>query len=161
MLKRGLFFCVGVALLGFVLLQIDWAQFSILWQQFPLEWAFLTLVAYTLLNIFRAMRYRVLLGEPVAPVRELFFMGVYHNFLVRLLPFKLGEVTYVILLKRRLHYPYGQGVSCLVGSRLFELLLIITVLVAVTVGSGNLIGADNKVLLVVSFFCLLAGGAFF
>lgn len=161
MVKRILFFCVGMVLLGFVLLQVDWAQFGILWQSFPLEWAFLTWIVYTLLNVFRALRYRVLLGEPTAPARELFFIGVYHNFLVRLLPFKLGEATYVILLKQRLHYSYGQGVSSLVGSRLFELLFIVTVLVAVVVGGGNLVGADSSILLLVSFFCVLVGGAFF
>ncbi len=80
--------------------------------------------AYFALNIVRALRFRVLLRGASAPLRLLVPITLYHNFLVRALPFKLGELSYILLLRSRLRLSVEQGLSSLAGARLLELLIV-------------------------------------
>ena len=91
-----------------------------------LSW-FGALLAYLALNLFRALRFRILLDKSDSPWRLLVPITLYHNFLVRALPFKLGEVSYIVLLRSRLNYSMEEGVSSLLSARILELLIIVTV----------------------------------
>lgn len=128
MFKRVLVFIIGILYLALVLSQVNWPQFVVFWQHIPFVYLACAFIAYTALNGFRTLRYVTFLSKPRVPLHELFFIGVYHNFLVRVLPFKLGEATYVVLLQQRLKRTYSEGISSLIAARLFELFMIIAVL---------------------------------
>ncbi|MBN1121525.1 MAG: flippase-like domain-containing protein [Anaerolineae bacterium] len=83
------------------------------------------LLLYLGQNLFRAFRYRALLDRRDIPISRLYPITLYHNLLVRILPMRTGEVSYVTMLRRYLKQPISEGVSSLVGARIFELILVV------------------------------------
>src|SRR5690606_36010597 len=107
-----------------------------------------------LLNFFRLIRFRTLLKRPDIPFETLYPIVLYHNFLVRMLPFKTGELSYVVLLRQHLNQPLREGVSSLISARLFELFMVIVI------GGGALLLETNLVNLpvFVSVLIVVVGG---
>ena len=118
---------ITVVLLADLIGRVEWDKFDqVLGRVEILSWC-AALLAYFALNIFRALRFRILLDKSDSPWRLLIPITLYHNFLVRALPFKLGEVSYIVLLRSRLNYSMEEGVSSLFSARILELLIIIMV----------------------------------
>lgn len=128
-LGRTISFLLAVLVVVFMLSRVEWSAFGeLLGRLSPLS-LLSVFSLYVLLNFFRALRYRVLLDRDL-PLVDVSLIALFHNFLVRLLPFKLGEVSYIILMKQRLGVSTKEGVSSLFSSRLLELLVIILVAAA-------------------------------
>lgn len=144
---------IALGLLGSVLWQIDWTAF----QQFASRLTALAILGafltYGAQNVFRALRYRALLGDPTLPLRSLIPISLYHNGMVRLLPFKLGEATYVILMRQHHQVSVQAGVSTLFLARLLELFIILAVGVITVVAFGGIVGSSS-----VGMLALLLGG---
>jgi uncharacterized protein (TIRG00374 family) len=85
----------------------------------------IALLLYLGQNLFRAFRYRALLDRRDVPISLLYPITLYHNLLVRILPMRTGEVSYVTMLRRYLKQPVSEGVSSLLGARIFELILVV------------------------------------
>ena len=119
----GLVISVGLA--WYLLRKVDLNEFVRIAQNVPLWSMVLAVGLYVLLNFWRALRFRVPLKREESPLRILFPITLYHNFLVRTLPFRTGELAYITLLRQYLHQPVSDGFSSLLGARLFELLLVI------------------------------------
>ncbi len=85
----------------------------------------IALLLYLGQNLFRAFRYRALLDRRDIPISRLYPITLYHNLLVRILPMRTGEVSYVTMLRRYLKQPISEGVSSLLGARIFELILVV------------------------------------
>jgi len=121
------------------------------------------LLSYLLLNIFRAIRFRTLLDKGDTPLRMLIPITLYHNFLVRLLPFKLGELSYIVLLRSKLNYSMEEGVSSLFGARLLELLIIVVVFATGILMSGEQFASqrDSLLLVVIAVFVSSVFGLYF
>lgn len=155
--SRFLSIVITLGLMLFLLANIDWdslggmlARVSV----FSLGAAFLS---YFLLNFFRALRFRVLLSQPL-PINMLLPITLYHNFLVRVLPFKLGELSYIFLMAARMNVRVEAGVSSLIGARLLELLVIVVVAAVGLLTSSELmviLGNSLLVLILASFFVCL------
>ena len=84
----------------------------------------LAFLLYVLLNAARAVRFRLLLEQQALTLAVLMPVVLVHNLLVRIVPFSLGEVSYVALLKHR-GVDVSEGVGTLVGARLLDLLLVL------------------------------------
>ncbi len=116
---------MSICLVVYLLLFADLQAFAVIAKQIPL-WVPVALFGlYMLLNLIRAMRFRVLLGDSGVPMRLIFPIALYHNFLSQTLPFRTGEVSYVALSHRWLGQRTSAGVSSLFSSRLFDLTIII------------------------------------
>ena len=116
---------VSIGLMVFVFTQIDMGEFLHIVASVP-AWALLgAFVTYFLLNFFRTFRFRTFMPHPHPSVAELLPIVLYHNFLTRVLPFKTGEISYVLLVNRYLKQPVTEGISSLLSARLFELALVI------------------------------------
>ncbi len=105
---------------------------------------------------FRALRYRLLLqagmGEAESiPISPLFFLTLSRNMFVDMLPSRLGEASYLILLKRVLGTRLAHGLSSLSVSFAFDLAAL-TALVFVMGGAGVFIGQPSKSLLGLMLF---------
>jgi len=124
-LLRLLSVIITVGLLAWLLSKVEWARFGQMVAALPPLALFGAFLAYGAQNFFRAVRFRILLQRPDLRLSVLLPITFYHNFLVRVLPFKLGEVAYVVLLRTRLGYAVGEGISSLFGARLLELMMII------------------------------------
>jgi len=87
----------------------------------------LALLIYLLLNIFRTLRFHLLLPADAPSLSALWPVVLVHNFLVRVLPFKTGELSWLLLLRRHFGQGAGAGFGSLVSARAFELLILLLV----------------------------------
>jgi uncharacterized membrane protein YbhN (UPF0104 family) len=159
-LQRLLSVLISVGLLGLVLYQVDWASFAEYWSRLSSGALFVSFALYLMLNVFRALRYQALLAERNLPLSALMPITLYHNFLVRILPFKLGEISYIVLLRQRHKVPTRLGISSLFGARLLELLVIVLVAVLALLVAGDILPAEqNAILLVLMLACVVLGVA--
>jgi len=122
----GLGFVVGVALLGVVLMGIDWAKMrAVLADSEPL---YLLPIGATLLvhYVFKGLRWRVLLSTR-APVPRglairLTFVGFFMN---HLFPARMGELGRPYLLSRHIpDVPFTFALATLFGDKLFDLAFV-------------------------------------
>lgn len=146
---RGVSIAVTLILLIFLLGNVEWSEFGELVGRLSFLSLLGAMLSYLLLNIFRAIRFRTLLDKKDTPLRILIPITLYHNFLVRLLPFKLGEISYIVLLRSRLNYSMEEGVSSLFGARILELLIIVVVFAMGIVFSGDQFEAQRNSLMLV------------
>jgi uncharacterized membrane protein YbhN (UPF0104 family) len=123
-------------------------------------WAFLLYIVCALFQAWlRALRYRLLLktgmedGESI-PLPAMFFLTLSRNMFVDMLPMRLGEATYLILLKRVLGTRLAHGLSSLSVSFAFDLVAL-TALVLVMGGLALLLGQPSQPLLML--LLVLAG----
>jgi len=157
--RRFFSLLVSVGLLALVLWQVDWVSFGLYWSRLSSGALLISLAFYLALNVFRSLRFRALLARPQLPQATLLPITLYHNFLVRLLPFKLGEVSYILLLKQKLDVPSRAGISSLFAARLLELLVIVVVAAFALLESGDLFSAEQGALVLALMLgsLLLAG----
>ena len=166
LIVRLLSILVTVALLSVLVGEVRWDDFDqLLGRVAPLSWLG-ALLAYLALNLFRALRFRVLLDKGDTPWRLLAPITLYHNFLVRALPFKLGELSYIALLRSRLQYSMEEGMSSLFGARVLELLIIVMVFAGGILTTAETFAAQHDqlfVIITITFLlCMVAlyfGGA--
>ena len=89
-------------------------------------WTFVVaLVVYVALNLFRAIRFRLLTEEKRPALVPMLAVTLYHNFLLRTMPFQTGEFSYIYLSRRYLGWRASKGVSSLLLVRLFDLLFVL------------------------------------
>ena len=165
-LVRLLSIGITVGLLIVLVGRVEWGEFDELLARVSLLGWCGALLAYLALNLLRALRFRILLGGEESPWRLLLPITLYHNFLVRALPFKLGELSYIALLRSRLNYSMEAGLSSLFGARLLELLIIVMVFAASILSSAEQLAAQRDELLIAvaltfagSMLALYYGGA--
>ncbi len=120
-------------------------------------WAVLPYIACTLGHVwFRTLRYRLLLhtgmeNPGTIPILPMFFLTLSRNMFVDMLPSRLGEASYLILLKRVLGTRLAHGLSSLSISFAFDLVAL-TSLVFVIGGIGMLFGQPSRPLLILLAF---------
>jgi len=148
-LVRAASIAITVLLLVDLVGRVNWSEFDLLLARIALSSWILALLAYLALNLFRALRFRILLDKRDTPWRLLVPITLYHNFLVRALPFKLGELSYIVMLRSRLNYSMEEGVSSLFGARILELLIIVMVFASSIPASAERLEAQRDELLVI------------
>ncbi len=154
---------ITVVLLADLVGRVTWAEFDQLLARIAVSSWIGALLAYLALNLFRALRFRILLDKRDSPWRILIPITLYHNFLVRALPFKLGELSYIVLLRSRLNYSMEEGLSSLFGARVLELLIIVMVFASSIPASAEELAAhrDELLLAIAVTFALSIIGLYF
>ena len=142
---------VSVILIIYLGRQIDYPHFLRLAKNVPLWFFFILFSLFLLLNIFRALRFRILLGRKELPLAVLFPITLCHNFFVRTLPLMLGEFSYIVLLRRHLEIPVSEGIRSLFEARLFDLQFVIVG------GTFGLLGMGRQSTTYVLTILVLAG----
>ena len=140
---------VTAVLLFFLIRALEDIDFGELLRRISALHLFAALLVYLALNVFRAIRFRILLDKSDAPLRILFPITLYHNGLVRVLPAKLGELSYIVLLRSRLNYSMEEGVSSLFGARILELLILVVVFASGILLSGEQFAVQRGQLMLV------------
>jgi len=82
------------------------------------------MVVYFILGLMRAIRFRMLLEDRSVPMAPLFGITMVHNTLVQLVPMRVGEVAYPLLLRYRLNQRTSAGISSLITVRIFDFLFV-------------------------------------
>ena len=153
---------VTVGLLFFLIRTLGGVDFGELLRRISASNLLAALFAYLALNVFRAIRFYILLDKDDTPLRILLPITFYHNGLVRVLPFKLGELSYIVLLRSRLNYSMEEGVSSLFGARILELLIIVLVFAAgILFSEGQFAQRDSLMLTIAVIFIISAVGLYF
>lgn len=116
---------VSLILVIYLVRQIDYSHFLRLAENVPFWFFFGLFALFLLLNIFRALRFRLLLDRKELPLGVLFPITLCHNFFVRTLPLMVGEFSYIALLRRYLKIPVSEGLRSLFEARLFDLQFVI------------------------------------
>ena len=116
---------VSVILVIYLAGQIDYSHFFRLAKNVPLWFFFILFALFLLLNIFRTLRFHMLLDRKELPLGVLFPITLCHNFFVRTLPLMVGELSYIALLRRHLKVPVSEGIRSLFEARLFDLQFVI------------------------------------
>ncbi len=115
----------------YVLISLDWQKVGELFTSLN---AFVLLVAFLvyLMNyIFRMIRFKILLSLSDIPIIPLLGVTHLYGMYLYLMPSKFGEVTFPILLKRRLKVDIMTSTGSLIAARLFDFFSIALILVVV------------------------------
>ena len=101
----------------------------------------------------RATRYRLLLDQPVPPVKLLLITQV-RNMLADLLPARLGSIVYVYLVTTRANISLPRGLSSFMLAFVFDIMAItpLLLLALLTVGGAAPIGSNFLPLLAILLF---------
>jgi len=111
---------LSVALLAYLLLNLDWEILRVAFADIRWGWLGLALLAY-LINIFlRALRFRNLIYSRPVQWLELVPVSALHNILMYLMPAKTGDVTYIFLAKDRLDLSLTEGTATLFAARFYD-----------------------------------------
>ncbi len=155
-------FVISLALAGYIATKVNWADFLALVSGISAWSLALAVGIYIMLNFFRAVRFRVLLARDIS-LGLMFPVSMYHNFLVRVLPFRLGEVSYIAMLRHYAGYPVAGALGSLLGARLFELALVaLAGLIGLAFGwedSGT--GKESTLLVLAGLLAALTGSIYF
>ena len=126
-------------------------------------WALLIYVICSLIqSAFRTQRYRILiqaassLPDPL-PFRPLFFVTLSRNMFVDMLPSRLGEASYLLLIKRVFGTRIANAISSLSLSFAFDLAALAVIIVLAAIAS-SLSGHASTALFVLSGGLLLIVG---
>jgi glycosyltransferase 2 family protein len=122
-------------------------------------WALIGFFSYLLALFFRALRYRWLIHSTTVALTDLFRVSVFYNLSLMILPSKLGELSYPYLLRRISGMPKTEGLASLIVSRVYDLLSLTILVLAVLIGSQSLF--KISLFLLIPLLALLIGLTFF
>ncbi len=123
LLKGIVFTLVSIMLLWFLFRFINLSDVAAAFSRVTLVGVFVGFVFYVIGYLIRALRFYYLLNRQL-PVRTLFSIVCIHNLMNSLLPARLGELSYVYLVKKK-NIPLAQGSAGLFLTRIFDLIALI------------------------------------
>ncbi len=116
-------FGIGIILVSWLLSQIDISAAIHILRNVPISLILLSFVFYTVGFGLRALRFRLLLPAQ-KPLHHLFPIVLMHYTALNIIPARLGELSYIYLLKKVNHISTGRSVSNLVLARVFDLVTV-------------------------------------
>lgn len=110
---------VGVILISWLLSQLDRASAIKIIREIPISLLIIGFLCYALGFYLRAIRFRLLL-PPEKSVKHLFPIVLVHYTALNIIPARLGELSYIYLLKKVNGISTGCSVSNLLMARVFD-----------------------------------------
>ena len=112
-------------LLGYFLLrQIDYKNISELFNEINYVYIFISFMFYFLLTFVRALRIRMLIKHN-SSMKKLFAIVMVNSLVMNLLPFRTGEISLPILLKKYLKIESREGFLMLLYLRVIDVLVLL------------------------------------
>ncbi len=129
MKRRGIPLIVGLVLsaglVWYLLSQTERADFTMLKEGFSGGRMALGFLLYLLTYLLRALRWKVLLRRDPVPIRGLLGITAIHTMTNNIFPSRMGEVSYVYLLKRQYGVPVERSVATLLAARVYDFVVIV------------------------------------
>jgi hypothetical protein len=110
-------------------------------------------ILYTCSYFFRAWRFYILLNRDVS-IKNLFDIECLHNAINSLLPARMGELSYIYLLKRINNKTTGEGVATLVVARIFDFIALIILFFIAIILIENIPKIIMDALWIIAFFAI-------
>lgn len=124
--KKLIFFgLISIAIFIFLFKKISIADLTTAFRAVDLRFSFIAFSLYIAANIFRAWRFDLILGKQVG-FKKFLNIVFLQNFFSMLLPFRIGELSYVHMVRKN-GINIGRNIASLLGARIFDLLGIITI----------------------------------
>ena len=101
----------------------NFSDFFTLFYKVNWPYIFFAFLFYILVNLARSIRFNLLLGNSVS-FKDIISVSFIHNFLVSLLPFRTGELSYPYLLKKYRGISVSTSFGTLLLSRFFDILVV-------------------------------------
>ncbi len=127
MKKKIISLFVTAALILILLSQISLDRFLEVILTISPFWVAVGFVMYSLGYLFRAIRFRMLLGDKVS-LREMYPLVCLHYMANNILPARLGELSYIYLVKKLHQIPTAEGIASLTIARVFDLIALSSLL---------------------------------
>ena len=113
----------GIILLSWLISQVEWSYTVNTIRHIPLSLLLLAFVCYGGSFYLRAIRFKLLLPS-LKKKDSLFHIILVHYTALNIVPARLGELSYVYLVKKVYNVPTGFSVSSLVLARVFDQIAI-------------------------------------
>ncbi len=149
-----------VGLVWWLLRGLEWEKIRAFASSRP-ELVLVAFVIYALSYVARAMRWKVLLNRHDLSFRDLYLITSAHIMYNNLLPSRIGELSYVVLLRQKKGLTAADGVVSLVVSRFLDFItlgLIFLLSVASFRGAHSVEAFRDLPLVAISSVLLLSAG---
>lgn len=123
-LKIGIYTGVGAALFIFLIRSVRFSEVALLVRSVDWRWTGAAFLLYMAANAIRAERFYLIVGGEIGRL-NFFRIVCLQNFFNVILPFRLGELSYVALVRRGGRVSLSRGISSLLGARAFDLAAIV------------------------------------
>jgi hypothetical protein len=145
---------ITAAIVFILLLQISLKDLYTLLRTIDPFWLAVGSIAYLLANLFRALRFRLLIHSKGVPLSDLLRITSFYHLSLMILPSKLGELSYPYLLNRISGKNVTEGLASLVVSRVYDFFIILLILLFVSIGYQTLFKVDPFFLIPVVVFLI-------
>jgi len=150
---------VSIALMGYLSTRIEFGDLTQIFTQiyFPALLAFMAISLIT--SGLRAVRYKWLLWPTQIGFGTMLLVTFIRNLFVDLLPARIGSLSYVYVLNKRLKYPFEEAASTFVIAFVFDFLTLgpFLALAILVVGLGTTsVSSLSLLILALCFFMLTA-----
>jgi glycosyltransferase 2 family protein len=132
-----IYFLLGMGLLVFLLRKVDFPSLSELILKIKPQFLLLAGLIYLVKACLRSARFTHMNESSNAGFGSMMRLSLASSLATQLMPLKLGELSYVYLLKRDNRATITQGLSSLVIIRIFDLLAIALLFLAFALGFGT------------------------
>ncbi len=127
---------ITVVLLYFLLAQFDIKKLIDVLSKANLIFLFGAFLLYLSLIFIRTLRFRILLKKSLSFL-EMFPIICKHTFFKVILPFKIGELSFVYMLRKKKH-SIGKSLSSLIVARIFDFFIMTFVFIMMIIFSYNI-----------------------
>lgn len=117
-----------ILILYFLISQIDIGDLYILLKKITKESLLVTATLYLLTYFVRAYRFKILNIKKTS-IFKLILVTLVHGFYNRILPFRIGEAAYIVLMKKIYNIKYYISFNNIVIVRMYDLLINITLFI--------------------------------
>ncbi|MCP4367782.1 MAG: flippase-like domain-containing protein [Deltaproteobacteria bacterium] len=115
----------GIILITWLVSQLELSETLKILREVPISFLIIGFLCYALSFYLRTVRFRVLLSQNKS-VKHLFPIVLVHYTALNIIPARLGELSYVYLLKKVNHVSAGCSISTLIMARVFDQIAIST-----------------------------------
>lgn len=122
--KTLVFFLFSAFLVWFLLRKIDYQRTAETFFLARLDMLFFSCLAYVAANLFKTIRYSLLLKQLGLGFFDHFTVSSYQNFFNQILPARTGELTFVYYLKQFSKAPLSTGLHILLLTRIFDFIAV-------------------------------------
>ena len=123
---------VGVGFIAWFVATTDMHSALELYSRLSVGHMALATVLYGITIVFRALRFQTLLhigGSTRLPFLRLLPVIAVHNMYNRIVPFRAGEASYIILLKKYYNYSIARSLPSLVLARVYDGIIVLALFV--------------------------------
>lgn len=146
---------ISAVLFWLIFQHVDWPQVAQVLRQADAFWLIVTVLVYFAIYLVRTYRFTVL--SPATPFSLMLCVTTIHNFLLRIMPMRTGELSYAILLKRAGTAGLGESLLSLLLLRILDSTAVVFFFVVALVADSHLYQGDRRVGVTVSAIALFVG----